>query len=84
MNREDFPPPHFKRWLLQLLLFDPDVGDAVLVARQRAEGRDVSALVERMVVSLPAYRRAEEALRRLEEGAQAHSEPRSRSGGEDR
>ncbi|WP_135257656.1 hypothetical protein [Thermus caldilimi] len=60
MNREAF-----KALLLELLLEDPDVGDAVLASRQKAEGRDMAFIHEGYVVSSSAYRRAKDALRKL-------------------
>jgi hypothetical protein len=57
----------FKRLLLELLLEDPDVADAVLAARKAGEALDMADLHQHLAVSSPAYRRAREALRRLQE-----------------
>jgi len=73
----------FKALLLELLLEDPDVGDAVLVARQRAEGRDMAFIREGFVISSLAYRRAREALRKLQGASEAPERPLPKSGGED-
>ena len=74
----------FKRLLMELLLEDPEVGDAVLVARRAGESRDMAEWHERFRASYPAYRRAREALKRLQEDAPSLQRPPSRSRGEDR
>ncbi len=63
MSKEEF-----KRLLLELLLEDPDVADAVVAARKAGEARDMADLHQHLAISSPAYRRAREALRRLQEG----------------
>lgn len=78
MKREEF-----KRLLLELLLGDEDVADAVLAARRFGEARDSAESQKYIALNSLAYLRAREALRRLQEELSASQERPERFGDED-